>query len=105
MKKLQAPNSKLQRSSRSQAPSFKIGCGMATLAERVSRPDWCLDLGFSLVLGVWCLVLFSGCAVGPNYKRLSIQSPAAFRGDLSPTNSSFADLDWWRVYQETNLQA
>src|SRR5882672_9396188 len=66
---------------------------------------WCLDLGAFLVLGIWSLVLFAGCAVGPNYKRPPITSPAAFRGDPSPTNSSFADLDWWRVYQDTNLQA
>ena len=51
------------------------------------------------------LCLFSGCAVGPNYKRPSVDSPAGFRGDASRTNSSFADLDWWRVYQDTNLQA
>ena len=57
------------------------------------------------LLGVWCLVLFAGCAVGPNYKRPAVSSPATFRGDLSPTNSSFADLEWWRVYQDTNLQA
>src|ERR1051325_7368676 len=51
------------------------------------------------------LCLFPGCAVGPNYKRPDIQSPTEFRGDRSPTNSSFADLDWWHVYQDTNLQA
>lgn len=51
------------------------------------------------------LAIFSGCAVGPNYERPSIESPATFRGDASPTNTSFADLDWWRVYQDTNLQA
>src|SRR4051812_41356219 len=51
------------------------------------------------------LCLLPSCAVGPNYSRPDIQSPTAFRGDHSPTNSSFADLDWWRVYQDTNLQA
>src|SRR5438034_9481077 len=28
-----------------------------------------------------------------------------FRGDSTPTNSSFADFDWWQIYQDTNLQA
>src|ERR1043165_6956864 len=32
---------------------------------------WSLVLGTSLVLGAWCLVLLSGCAVGPNYTRPS----------------------------------
>lgn len=55
-------------------------------------------------LFLFLLVLF-GCAVGPNYKRPTIHVPAVFRGGASSTNLSFADLDWWRVYQDTNLQA
>ncbi len=50
-------------------------------------------------------MFLAGCAVGPNYRRPAIKSPAAFRGDNSPTNSSFADLDWWQVYQDAILQA
>jgi multidrug efflux system outer membrane protein len=88
MKKLQIPSSN----------SLALNPTSATGA-------WCLEFGAFLVLGAWSLVLFAGCAVGPNYKRPAIQSPSAFRGDLSPTNSSFADLDWWRVYEDTNLQA
>jgi multidrug efflux system outer membrane protein len=52
-----------------------------------------------------CAAWFAGCAVGPNYKRPQIDSPAAFRDDTTVTNSSFAELNWWRVYQDTNLQA
>jgi multidrug efflux system outer membrane protein len=61
-------------------------------------------VGIFLVLGFWSLVFFSGCAVGPNYKRPSIESPGVFRGDTAPTNNSFADLDWWRVYDDPALQ-
>jgi len=62
---------------------------------------WCLVLGaWSLVFGL-CL---SSCSVGPNYHRPSISSPSTFRGDTAPTNNSFADLDWWRVYQDPILQ-
>jgi multidrug efflux system outer membrane protein len=93
MKKFQAPTSKLQRNSKSQA-----------LRKRIFEV-WSLKLGVFLVFGFWCLVLFSGCAVGPNYKRPSIESPTVFRGDTAPTNNSFADLDWWRVYQDPTLQA
>jgi multidrug efflux system outer membrane protein len=56
------------------------------------------------LLGAWCLELFNGCAVGPNYKRPAIQSPSTFRGDASPTNTSFGDLDWWHIYQDPTLQ-
>jgi multidrug efflux system outer membrane protein len=65
-----------------------------------------LEFGASLVLGSWILVLFSaGCAVGPNYKRPAVDSPSNFRSDTSPTNRSFADLDWWNVYEDPKLQS
>ncbi|PYJ59066.1 MAG: RND transporter [Verrucomicrobia bacterium] len=51
------------------------------------------------------MVFLAGCAVGPNYKRPGVVSPAVFRDDGAPTNSSFADLDWWQVYEDTTLQA
>jgi outer membrane protein, multidrug efflux system len=59
---------------------------------------------------VFCLILialafFVGCAVGPNYKRPAIQSPAVFRGDNDATNTSFAELEWWKVYQDNLLHA
>jgi multidrug efflux system outer membrane protein len=64
----------------------------------------CLDrVYWVLVLGG--IVWFVGCAVGPNYQRPAVISPEVFRGDNAPTNSSFADLDWWQVYEDTNLQA
>jgi multidrug efflux system outer membrane protein len=49
------------------------------------------------------LIYATGCAVGPNYKRPIIDSPAAFRGD-NATNSSPVGLAWWQVYQDPNLQ-
>ena len=51
-----------------------------------------------------CAALLAGCAVGPNYKRPAAQSPAVFRSDDAPSNTSFADLDWWGVYQDPALQ-
>jgi multidrug efflux system outer membrane protein len=47
----------------------------------------------------------AGCAVGPNYRRPPVDSPAVFRGDSAATNTSFADLDWWGVYQDPALQS
>src|SRR5437762_5381403 len=60
---------------------------------------------FRLLLVLCGFAWFAGCAAGPDYNRPLIESPATFRGDNSPTNSSFADLDWWQVYQDNNLQA
>ncbi len=56
-------------------------------------------------LAVGCGCFLFGCAVGPNYHRPVVDSPAGFRGDNFATNTSFADLDWWQVYQDTHLQA
>jgi multidrug efflux system outer membrane protein len=58
-----------------------------------------------LVSGVWCLLFMNGCAVGPNYQRPNIDSPAAFRADNQSTNASYADLAWWEVYRDDTLRA
>ena len=49
-------------------------------------------------------VLFAGCAVGPDYQRPKVDTPATFRGDDAATTNSFADLDWWEVYRDDTLQ-
>src|SRR5262249_25110449 len=90
MRKHEAPSSKLEENIEHQASTLRI---------------WSLKFGASLMLGAWCLELFTSCSVGPNYKRPDISSPSAFRGDASPTNISFADLDWWGVYEDPTLQA
>jgi multidrug efflux system outer membrane protein len=69
----------------------------------LGRPS--LKLGAFLVFGVWCLAFLDGCAVGPNYKRPVIDSPAVFRGEKGATNGSFTEMDWWQVYQDSVLQA
>src|SRR5436189_2733419 len=58
-----------------------------------------------LVSALCAIVLMVGCAMGPSYKRPSIDSPGQFRGDTIVTNQSFADLEWWNVYQDRALQA
>ncbi len=54
-----------------------------------------------MLFGVW----LTGCAVGPNYQRPKVDSPATFRGDEAVTNTSFAELEWWRVYRDNTLQS
>ena len=55
--------------------------------------------------------LASGCAVGPNYQRPAVQTPVAYResGDTAQAQAqakaaSFADLPWWQVFQDPQLQ-
>lgn len=58
----------------------------------------------ALLCGFLC-----GCMVGPNYHRPAVQTPPAFRdlNDKPPVDSqtaSFADLPWWQVFQDPQLQ-
>jgi len=52
-----------------------------------------------------CLaVLLSACAVGPNYKRPVINSPANFRNAPAETSTNtLADLPWWELYRDPTL--
>lgn len=56
------------------------------------------------------MLLLSGCAVGPNYKRPSVDVPGAYRGaspqeaTQSAPESSLGDLKWWEVFQDKQLQ-
>ena len=52
-------------------------------------------------------VLATGCSVGPNYKRPAIVPPAAFRAPEpvpSDQAASLADLKWFQVFKDQQLQ-
>jgi multidrug efflux system outer membrane protein len=58
------------------------------------------------VMALLCTVaLLAGCAVGPKYKRPTVNSPSTFRGDTALDKGSFGDLDWWNVYRDPILQS
>src|SRR6267142_6730117 len=49
----------------------------------------------------------TGCAVGPNYQRPAAQIPENFRAPdplPAPQAESFADLKWWEVFKDSDLQ-
>ena len=53
-------------------------------------------------------VLLTGCTVGPNYHRPSIDVPTAFRApEPLPADqaASIADLKWFEVFKDAQLQA
>jgi len=56
------------------------------------------------------MLLSTGCAVGPNYKRPSADVPGVYRG-ATPQEAaqpaaaqSFGDQKWWEVFQDKQLQ-
>lgn len=57
----------------------------------------------------WCGAMLlplslEGCTVGPNYRRPVIDSPAKFRFAAGETEKSIADIPWWELYTDQNLQ-
>src|SRR6266478_125317 len=49
----------------------------------------------------------AGCTVGPNYRRPAVQTPQTFRApDPLPSRQaeSFADLKWWEIFKDADLQ-
>jgi outer membrane protein, multidrug efflux system len=63
---------------------------------------------FLALVGV--AILGSGCAVGPNYKKPSVNVPGTYRG-LAPEetgksdSASLGDQKWWEVFQDEELQS
>ena len=57
-------------------------------------------------VGAATLTLLVGCALGPNYHRPGVETPAVTRGESGPTEAaSLADLPWWEVFGDPALQA
>jgi outer membrane protein, multidrug efflux system len=62
-----------------------------------------------LICSILAPSLMGGCMVGPNYHKPAVQTPATYR-DLSENpqveaqTASYADLPWWQVFQDTQLQ-
>lgn len=59
--------------------------------------------------GLLLLSFSSACAVGPKYQRPKVELPNSFRGQDPqsqnvPTESSFAALPWWEVFNDEELQ-
>jgi len=49
----------------------------------------------------------TGCMVGPNYHRPAAQIPENYRAPdplPAPQAESFADLKWWEVFRDADLQ-
>lgn len=51
------------------------------------------------------ILLVSGCALGPNYRRPDVNTPAVYRDQSSPAlRASLADLPWWDLFKDETLK-
>src|SRR3954470_14197715 len=57
------------------------------------------------VLTAAALAPLAGCAVGPNYARPQMPTPAQFRFVENKTAQSMADAPWFQVFEDPTLQA
>jgi multidrug efflux system outer membrane protein len=48
--------------------------------------------------------MLTGCAVGPNYKRVAVPAPDHYYTEQSPQTDSIADVAWWEVFKDPVLQ-
>jgi multidrug efflux system outer membrane protein len=48
-------------------------------------------------------LVLAGCAVGPNFKRPDVDTPATFRAQDAAGDRSLADLAWWDIYKDPRL--
>src|SRR5258706_6978287 len=61
---------------------------------------------FMAAIGI--AAILSGCTVGPNYRRPVLPVPDAFRAPEplpAPQAASLADLKWWDVFKDEQLQS
>lgn len=81
---------------------------------KMTRP-----ISFLLSTVLLSVAVWSGCAVGPNYKRPAVDVPGMYRGASAetpaspgqsasgaaqPTAASLGDEKWWEVFQDQELQ-
>jgi outer membrane protein, multidrug efflux system len=62
-----------------------------------------------LMSAILASIVMTGCMVGPNYHRPVVQTPGVYRDlrddpQAQAQAASFADLPWWQVFQDPQLQ-
>jgi outer membrane protein, multidrug efflux system len=62
-------------------------------------------------ISVLTATLLAGCTVGPNYHKPAVPVPTAYHGpnanpqeQAQAQGASFADLPWWKIFQDPVLQ-
>jgi multidrug efflux system outer membrane protein len=51
------------------------------------------------------LVLFGGCAVGPNYSRPAVPAQTGWKEQTTTTNAAVLPAEWWRIFNDADLDS
>src|SRR5262245_20437793 len=64
------------------------------------------DVRRRLFAATTLMIFLGGCMVGPDYQRPPVATPDVFRGSPTPSPDahSFADLKWFEVFSDEQLQ-
>ncbi len=49
------------------------------------------------------VIVFTGCAVGPNYKRPQVAAPTAWKEAGAATNAITLPTEWWTIFNDAEL--
>jgi multidrug efflux system outer membrane protein len=65
----------------------------------------CVSVSLCFLLTTQTVLLFlPGCAVGPNYRRPTVNTPTDFRAASAHQQESLADLPWWEIFKDDTLK-
>jgi outer membrane protein, multidrug efflux system len=51
------------------------------------------------------ITVLAGCAVGPNYSRPAVPTPAGWKEGAAATNAAKLPTDWWRIFNDDELNS
>jgi multidrug efflux system outer membrane protein len=79
------------------------------LQEKSQTEPRIMKLTTILITAAASSTLLAGCMVGPNYHRPAVEPPTSFHNQpenpqIPPQTASFADLPWWQIFQDPQLQ-
>jgi multidrug efflux system outer membrane protein len=71
------------------------------------RPDSSRGEGYriktiALSVGV---VMFAGCAIGPNYSRPTVTTPTTWKEAIVTNNAAVLPTEWWAIFNDAELNA
>jgi outer membrane protein, multidrug efflux system len=84
---------------------FRIFLACVLCAKEVLRVLRVLRGEIISILGLATALWLSGCLLGPDYNRPSVEIPPQFRAAMTPEAlPSIADLKWFEVFRDEHLQ-